>query len=153
MSTTSLEEDAKSIVALNVWEKAAVYNWVLVPQTSEEPVIVHVDAKSNGPVVGRIMFFPGVAAYRDFALLLQAPDMGLAISPLDVAHWELVGLTDGRYEIHSFRTGFVPHLADRDERAFLAPLVHECLGLLMRIEEDAELPAKYAADQAMFARK
>ena len=153
MSTTTLEEDAKSIVALNAWSKAAAYNWVLVPQTSEEPIIVHVDAKSNGPVAGRLMFFPGFAAYRDFALLLQAPDLGLALSPLDVTHWELVGLTDGRYEIHSFRTGFVPHLVDKEEQTFLAPLVHECRGLLMRFEEDTELPAKYAADQAMFGRK
>ena len=153
MSTTSLDEDAKAIVALNAWKKAATDNWALVPQTSEEPIVVHADAKAEGPVAGRLVFFPGFAAYRDFALLLQAPDMGLALSPLDVTHWELVGLTDGRHELHSFRTGFVPHLADRDERTFLAPLVHECLGLLMRFEENTELPAKYAADQALFGRK
>ena len=138
MSTpvSPIDKDARAIVALGVWKKASVYNWVLSPQTSEEPIVVHVESKNDGPVAGRIFFFPGFAAYRDFALLLQAPDAGIALSPLDVTHWELIGFTDGRYEMHSFRTGYAPHLADADELTFLAPLVHECLGLLMRFEED-----------------
>ena len=154
MSTpvSPIDKDARAIVALGVWKKASVYNWVLSPQTSEEPIVVHVEPKNEGPVAGRIFFFPGFAAYRDFAILLQAPDAGIALSPLDVTHWELIGFTDGRYEMHSFRTGYAPHLANDEELTFLAPLVHECLGLLMRIEEDPELPAKYSDQQAMFAR-
>ena len=76
----NLDHDAHAIVALGVWKKASAYNWVLLPQTSEEPIVVHVEPKSEGPVAGRIFFFPGFAAYRDFALLLQAPDAGIALS-------------------------------------------------------------------------
>ena len=154
MSTShTLDSDAKAIVALGAWKRAETYNWVLAPQTSEEPLIVHVDPKSEGNVAGRLLFFPGFSAYRDYALLMQAPDLGLAISPIDVTHWALVGLADGGYELHTYRTGYAPHLADASDRAFLAPLVHECLGLLMRFEEEPELPAKFASDQSMFSRK
>ena len=152
MSEYSLEEDARAIVALDVWKKASKYNWALVPQTSEQPVVVHIEEKKDGPVAGRLFFLPGFAAYRDFALLAHTPDAGLALSLIDVTHWELVGLNDGGYELHSFRTGYVPHLAAEEERIFLAPLVHECRGLLMRFEEDPELPVKYSDKQALFAR-
>ena len=152
-STSQIDHDAAAIVALNAWAKAGSYNWVLVPQTSEEPVVVHAEPKKDDQVSGRLMFFPGFAAYRDFALLVQAPDAGLALSPIDVTHFELVGLADGRHEFVCFRAGYLPRQANERERAFLAPLVHECLGLLMRFEEEPELPVKYAQEQAMFARK
>ena len=150
---TQIDHDADAIVALDAWKKAGTYNWVLVPQTSEEPIIVHSEPKKDARIAGRLMFFPGFAAYRDFALLVQAPDAGFALSPIDVTHFELVGLVDGRHEFISFRAGYVPRPPNEQERAFLAPLVHECLGLLMRFEEYPGLPVKYAKEQSMFARK
>lgn len=152
-TSESIDADAKAIVALDAWKRAGTYNWVLVPQTCDEPIIVSVEAKQEGPVVGRLLFFPGFAAYRDFALLMQAPDMGLAISRIDVTHWALVGLKGGGYELQTFRAGYAPRLANEPERALLAPLIHECLGLMFRFEENPELPAKYASEQAMFARQ
>lgn len=153
MDEISLDSDAKAIVGLNVWKKVAAYNWVLVPQTCDEPVVVHVDQHADAKVSGRLMFFAGFAAYRDFVLLRQAPDLGLALSPIDITHWELVGLADGGYELHSFKTGYLPRLADDEERRFLAPLVHECLGLMFRFEETPDLPMCYAGENALFARK
>ena len=153
MSTTpSIDADCRSLVALGVWQKASSYNWALMPQTSEVPVIAAVDAKSEGPVVGRLLLFPGFDCYRDFAILKQAPDMGFALTALDVRHWELIGLKDGGFELHSFRPGYLPQPVSAEGRAFLAPLLHECLGLLMRIEEEPELPTRYVAEGALFAR-
>ena len=153
MNAAAIDADAQSIVALNVWRKAGVYNWALLPQTSAEPIVVHVESKPQGAIAGRLLFFPGFAAYRDFALLLQAPDMGLALSQIDVTHWELVGMNDGRHEFQTFRTGYAPRLANDADRAFLAPLVHECLGLMIRFDEEPELPVKFADDKALFARQ
>lgn len=151
----SIESDAKALVALNAWQRTMRCNWALVSQLSDEPMLVHVECASDrekGPVAGRLMFFPGFAAYRDFAILKQAPDMGFALTNLDIRHYELIALKDGGYELHAFKPGFVPRPADEATRALLAPLVHECLGLMMRFEEETELVAKYKDENALFAR-
>ncbi len=154
MTHPQLDSDALAIVRLNAWKKAAAYNWIVESQTCAEPVIVHVEFRDDDPSFGRMMLFPGFAAYRDYALLRNSPDAGLAISPLDILHWELAGKSDGSAELQSFSPGYAPHpvVAD-EERALLAPIVRECRGVMMRIEEDSELPARFAGENALFARR
>ena len=154
MSTSQLDSDALAIVQLNAWKKVAAYNWIIESQTCADPVIAHVEVGAEAPVAGRLMLFPGFAAYRDYALLKQAPDAGLAISPLDVLHWELIGLKSGAAELQSFVPGYAPHLVvAEDERALLSPILRECRGVMMRVEENSDLPASFAKENSLFARR
>ena len=148
-------ELTRAIAEMNPWERAARHNWALVPQSSEEPFIVTVVPEKDrpGPVLGRLMLFPGFALFRDFIISRQMPDFGVGMSPLDFRHYEAVGLRDGSVELFTYEPGFVPLPPTSEERRMLAPLLFECYGLLMRLEEKPDLPLAYVQQKAMFARK
>ena len=95
-------EVAAAIAELNVWDKVAAHNWALVPQTSEEPYIVSAGPEKDrekGPVVGRLLLFPGLENFRNFAITRQMPDFGVWMSPLEFRHWEVIAVRDGKAEI------------------------------------------------------
>ena len=153
MDKGNIEEVAKAITALKVWKKAAKYSWALVSELFERPLIAAINPAQLGPIAGRLMLFNGFEAHRDFLVFRQNPDMSFAMSPIDFDHYEVIGLKDGSAEIYDYRPGFIPVHPDAETRAMLAPVVYECYGLLLRLDEDPELPAKYVSDGAMFSRK
>ena len=155
MDRTDPYDITRAIAALNPWERAARHNWALVSQSSAEPFIVTVVPEKPGtsPVTGRLLLFPGFPTFRDFVISRQVPDFGVAMSPLDFRHYEAVGLRDGGVELFVYEPGFVPLPPSSEERKLLAPLLLECYGLLLRLEEKPDLPVAYVGQKAMFARK
>ena len=153
MDKSNIDETAKAITALNLWKKASKYNWALVSEMFEKPLVAMVNPAQNGPIVGRIMLFNGFAAHRDFLIFKQNQDLSFATSPVDFDHYEVIGLKDGSAEIFDYRPGFVPVHPDAETRALLAPVLYECYGTLLRIDEDPELPLMYRDQGAMFSRK
>ena len=150
-----INEIAKAIAALNLWEKAAAHNWALVPQTSELPYLVNAMAenKKGSPVIGRLHLFPGFVPFRDFMISRRVTDFGVGMSPMDFDHFELVSAKGGVTELFVYEPGFVPRALTDDERAFLAPLLYECYGLMLRLDENPDLPLAYVKENALFARK
>ena len=155
MNRKDINEIAKAIAALNLWEKASAHNWALVPQTSELPYLVTAgpENKKGSPVIGRLQLFPGFVPFRDFMLSRRVTDFGVGMSPIDFDHYELVSAKGGVTELFVYEPGFVPRALTDDERAFLAPLLYECYGLMMRLEENPDLPLAYVKENALFARK
>ena len=155
MDRNDILEVARAIAALNLWERASAHNWALVPQTSEMPYLVSVvrERKPGSPVIGRMMLFPGFATFRDFMLSRRVSDFGVGMSPIDFSHFELVSAKGGVVELFVYEPGFVPRALTADEKAFLAPLLYECYGVMLRLDENPELPLSYAKDGALFARK
>lgn len=155
MNCRDVYEIARAIAALNVWERVSAHNWALVPQTSDLPYLVSAKSEGgkDGPVLGRLMLFPGFETFRDFMLSRRVPDFGVGMSPIDFAHFELVSARNGVIELYVYEPGFVPRALTDGERKFLAPMLYECYGLMMRMEEDPGLPLAYAKDNALFARK
>lgn len=149
----NIDEVAKAITALNVWKKAAKYNWALVSEMFDKPLVAAVNPTPNGPIAGRLLLFNGFVAHRDFLIFRQNSDLSFATSPIDFDHYEVIGLKDGSAEIFDYRPGFIPVHPDGETRALLAPVIYECYGLLLRIDEDPELPASYMAEKALFSRK
>ena len=145
----------RAIASMNPWERAARHNWVLVPQTTAEPFLVSAVQEKPGPVpvAGRLMLFPGFRTFRDFLISRQVPDFGVGMSPLDFRHYEAVGLRDGGVELFVYEPGFVPLPPTSEERKLLAPLLFECYGILLRLDENPDLPLAYVDQKAMFARK
>ena len=145
---------AQAIAELNLWEKASRHNWALVSQMAEDPYIVLVVFEKNNPAVaGRLMLFPGFPEFRDFLLTRRMPDYGVALSPMDFHHFEIAAGMKGSVEIFKYSPGLVPVRPTSTELNFLAPLLLECYGLMLRLEETPDLPLQYVAQNAMFARK
>ena len=155
MNRHDVNEIAKAIAALNLWEKASAHNWALVPQTSELPYLVTAgpENKKNSPVLGRLHLFPGFVPFRDFMLSRKIKDFGVGMSPMDFDHFEMVSAKGGVTELFVYEPGFVPRALTDAEREFIAPLLYECYGLMMRLEENPDLPLAYVKDNALFARK
>ena len=157
MDTHNPYEIAAAIAELNVWDKVSAHNWALVPQTSEEPYIVTAGPEKDrdkGPVVGRLLLFPGFENFRNFAITRRVPEFGVWMSPLEFRHWEVIAVRKGPAEIFGYLPGYVPQPPSPADQAFLAPLLYESLGVLMRVEEDPQLPLRYfEKEHALFARK
>ena len=153
MDRTNIDEIAKAIASLNLWKKAAKYNWALVSELFDRPLVAAVNPNPAGPIVARLLLFNGFLAHRDFLIFRQNPDVSFALSPMDFDHYEVIALKDGSAEVYDYRPGFVPVHPDEETRAQLAPVLYECYGLLLRIDEDPELPALYLKDKALFARR
>lgn len=154
MSCEDPYELMREIAALNIWDKAARHNWALVSQNSEEPWIVTVLKEGEKSVVAaRLLMFQGLARFRDFMVQRQMPDYGVAASPLEFAHWEAVALKNGRVELFIYEPGFVPLPPNDRGRRLMADLLHECLGVLLRLDGQPELLMTYVKQNALFARK
>ena len=155
MNRKDVNEIAKAIASLNLWEKAAAHNWALVPQTSELPYLASamVENKKGSPVIGRLHLFPGFVPFRDFMLSRRMSDFGVGMSPMDFDHFELVSAKRGVTNLFVYEPGFVPRALTDDERAFIAPLLYECYGLMLRLDENPDLPLAYVKENALFARK
>jgi len=149
----NIDDIAKAISALNAWKKAAKYNWALVSEMFDNPLIACVNIQQNGPMAARLMLFNGFAAHRDFAIFTQNQDVSFALSPIDFDHYEVIGLKDGGAEVYDYRPGYAPVHPDEETRALLAPVLYECYGLMLRLEDDPEIPAMYKGENAMFSRR
>lgn len=153
MDRNDIDEVARAIVALNVWKKASKYNWALVSELFDKPLIAAINPTPNGPILARLLLFNGFNAHRDFLIFQQNRDLSFALSLIDFDHYEIIGLRDGSAEIYDYRPGYVPVRPDDETRTRLAPAVYECYGTLLRIDENPDLPTMYMKEQALFSRK
>lgn len=153
MDKTNIDEVARAIVALGVWKRASKYNWALVSEMFERPLIAAVDCPAQGAVAGRLLLFNGFEAYRDFRIFQANRDVTFAMSPADIDHLEIIGLKDGTSQVLDFRPGFVPAAPDPELRSLLAPVAYECYGLLLRMEDEPELALAYKSRNALFSRR
>lgn len=153
MDKNNIDEIAKAIASLKAWKNASKYNWALVSEMFEKPLIVCVNIPENGPIAARLMLFNGFVAHRDFMIFTQNQDVSFALSPIDFDHYEVVALKDGKVEVLDYRPGYAPVHPDEETRSLLAPVLYECYGLMMRMEDDPEIPAMYKGENAMFSRK
>ena len=149
----NIDEIATAIGSLKAWKNASRYNWALVSELFEKPLIACVNIPANGPIAARLMLFNGFAAHRDFMIFTQNQDVSFALSPIDFDHYEVVALKDGKVEVLDYRPGYAPVHPDEETRSLLAPVLYECYGLMMRMEDDPEIPAMYKGENAMFSRR
>ena len=155
MDEKDTESIARELARLNVWEKVAKHNFAIISEMALEPYLVSVNLEKAGPIAGRLLLFPGFDVFRDYRLFQEVPDYGVAMSLLDFTHWEVIALRDGTVQLYAYEPGYVPRPLSAEELSLLAPVLYECYGLFMRMEEEPDLPAKYVTQdsQRMFARK
>lgn len=153
MDRNNIDDIAKAIAGLKLWKKASKYNWALVSELFDKPLIAAVNPAQQGPIAGRLLLFNGFSAHRDFMIFSQNPNLSFGMSPMDFDHYEVIGLKDGGAEVYDYRPGFLPVHPDEELRALLAPALYEAYGLLLRIDEDPELPAMYMGEKSLLSRR
>ncbi len=154
MDKTNPLDVARAIAGLNVWDKVRAHNWALVPQMSDVPIIATVPPpEKRQDVAGRLLLIPGFKIFRRFMVLLRVPDVGVAMNPMDFRHYEMVAAKNGYVEVVCCEPGYVPRVPQGEEAKYVASLLYECYGLMMRFEENPELPKTFIDRNAMFARK
>ncbi len=154
MDKKDIVATAQAIGRLNLWEKVAGKVWGVTLETDTRPFLVTAALDpGDGPIAGRLLVFRGFDAFRDFRIFSQNPELGVAMSPLDFEHWEVVGLKNGGAELYAFAPGFVPVKPPPEDAAFLASVLYESYGLLMRLEEQPDLPLEFKDESSLFARR
>ncbi len=153
MNKGDVDEVARAIVGLNAWKRASRYNWALVSELFDRPLIASVSTVAAGPIQARLMLFNGFEAHRDFLIFQQSRDLSFAFSLMDFDHYEIIALKDGSAETYDYRPGYVPVRPDAETLARLAPAVYECYGTMLRMDEDPDLPVPYLKERALFSRR
>lgn len=152
MDKNNIGEIAQAIADLNVWKRTAMYNWAIVSKQFFEPFIVVGDPIPSGPVKARIRFFHGYKAHHEFLVFNHEPHLSYALDLTDLDHFAVLGLNDGTAKVMDYRPGYIPVVPEGEFAQALAPLLYECYGMLMRIDENPELPAAYSGQNALFSR-
>ncbi|MCQ2389359.1 MAG: hypothetical protein MJ138_06570 [Kiritimatiellae bacterium] len=154
MDKKDIAEIAQAIARLGLWKKVAGKVWAVTLETETLPFLVTAAQESGkNPIAGRLLVFRGFDAFRDFRIFTQNPNLGVAMSPIDFEHWEVVGLASGGAELYAFAPGFVPVPPPPGDAAFLAPVLYESYGILMRLEEEPDLPLEFKDEASLFARR
>lgn len=144
---------AADLAALDAWRTAAPHNWALIARGEPEPFFATVVVDQPAPVRARLLLLRGWKTFNNFVIARHDPSFGVAMSPMELDHFELVELADRSVKLFVHRPGYVPVPPDAAESGLLGRLLYECYGLLMRFEEDETLALRYAGERAMFARR
>jgi len=148
----TIEDIGAKMDALGVWEAVAPYNWAVCPKGTVFPYFCCVMKGDGNPVNVRFMMVEGWQSFHDFVRTRIDPNFGFYSTPMEIPHFELVFVSGGAVRLFRHDPCFMPRLATDTERAFCSKILWESFGVMMRVEADAELPMKFAAEKAMFAR-
>ena len=148
----TIEDIGAKMDALGVWEAVAPYNWAVCPKGTVFPYFCCVMKGDGNPVNVRFMMVEGWQSFHDFVRTRIDVNFGFYSTPMEIPHFALVFVSGGTVRLFRHDPCFMPRLATDAERAFCSKILWESFGVMMRVEADSELPMKFAAEKAMFAR-
>lgn len=151
-----IDSIARKIIALDAWDRGIACNWAVVAQMEDAPVfvatVVEKRSKDGEVLRRRLLLVPGAHAYGELMILTGVPGMGVASTPADISHFELSVGPSGEFGFFVLNPGFVPRVPTDEERRRFAPILYECLGVFMRMEENPDFLFKYREQEAIFSR-
>lgn len=150
--THSVEEIGRKMDALDLWGQAAKYNFAVRPRGTVIPYFCTVILGDRKPVKARLLMLEGWKTLHDFVRTRVDANFGFYTSPMEMPHFELVVLTDGMQKLFRHDPGYMPQEANDIQREFVARILWEAYGVMMRIETDGALPMRFAGEKAVFAR-
>ena len=152
MSHTADEIGAK-MDALGLWEAVAPYNWAVKPRGTAFPYFCTVILGEKGsPLKARFLMLEGWQTMHDYVRTHVDRNYGYYSSPVEMPHLEMIFASDGQRKLFRYDTGFQPQDADARWRSLAEKLLWESFGVMMRIENDRQLPLKFSNERAIFAR-
>ena len=148
----TVEQIGVKMDALGIWARLYGCHWAVKPRGSAFPYFCAVVPGENPPVKVRVLFLDGWQTFHDFLRMRTDRFFGFYSSPMELPHFELVLLSDGKMRLFRHDPCYMPSEATEEQRVFCAKMLWEMYGVMMRIESDPRVPMMYAAEQAVFSR-
>ena len=148
----SVEEIGKRMDALGVWERLYGCHWAIKPRGSAFPYFCAVLPGEIPLVRARVLLLDGWQTFHSFLHARVDPNFGFYSSPMEMPHFELVILADGKMKLFRHDPCYMPQEANAEQKAFCAKMFWEIYGVMMRVESDPKTPMMYASEQAVFSR-
>jgi len=148
----TVEEIGEKMDGLGLWDLLGPYNWAVRPRGTVFPYFCTVLKGDAAPVKVRFLMLEGWQTLHDFVHTRVDRNYGYCTSPIELPHYELVVLADGAKKLFRHDAGYLPVEASEAQRAFVAKILWEAFGVMLRVESDRNLPMKFADDQAIFGR-
>lgn len=152
MMDYTIEQIGAKMDALGVWDRLYGCHWALKPRGSAFPFFCAVIPGDQPAVKVRVMLLDGWQTFHDFLRLRVDRYFGFYTSPMELPHYELVVLADGKLKLFRHDPCFMPQEANGAQQQLCAKMLWEMYGMMMRIESDPRVMMMYAADQAVFSR-
>ena len=148
----TVEEIGAKMDALGIWEILGPYNWAIKARGTVFPYFCTVLKGDDAPVKVRFLLLEGWQTLHDYVHVRVDRNFGYCSTPVELPHYELVVLTTGESRLFRYDAGYLPVEASPAQREFVAKLLWEAFGVMLRVESDHNLPMKFSDEQAIFAR-
>lgn len=153
MIPTNPDEIGAKMNALGLWDRIAPFNWVIKPMGTVFPYFCTlIQVPQPNAVLCRFLMIEGWQTFHDYVFTRADRNFGFYSSPMELPHYELVVLASGETKVFRHDAGYVPRELTEREKPFVARIMWEAYGVIMRIESEDRLPLKYSSEKAMFAR-
>lgn len=149
---TDIEEIARRMDALSLWDGTIKYNWLLKPKGTVYPYFFDLEKGRNPQVSRSLHFIEGWQSYHNAVFARDNADFGVYTTPLEYPQFEVMYLKNGTILINRYDTGYAPRPLTSEESALMAKLMWESYGVMLELEDNPDLPISYMSELAMFAR-
>ncbi len=148
----SCEEIARKMDALGLWKTLLPCNWAIRPHGTVLPYFCLTLLGDEKVVKARFLLLEGWQTLQSFVHLRADASFGFYSSPTELPHFEVIVLHSGEVKVFRYDTGYAPREISEREDGFLARLLWEAYGFMMRLESDPSLPLRFADERAVFGR-
>ena len=148
----TVEEIGAKMDALGLWDLLMPYNWGVKPRGTVLPYFCTVLKGDMKPIKVRFLMLEGWQTLHDYVHVRVDRNYGFVSAPIELPHYELVVLATGEAKLFRHDAGYLPVEATAAQKAFVAKILWEAFGVMLRVETDRKLPMKFSDEQAIFAR-
>lgn len=148
----TVEDIARKMDGLDIWQAVSSFHWGIKPKGTAIPYFFCVLPGGGRAVKVRVLLLEGWQTFHDFVRTHLDRNFGFYQTPMELPHFEVVIPTDGAARLFRHDPGYVPMEATAAQREFCARILWQSYGVMLRIETDKNLPLKFAAERAIFAR-
>jgi hypothetical protein len=151
--TSKPEDIARRMDSLGLWDELERCNWALKLKGVVLPYFCTViKGDASDPVRVRFLLIEGWQTLHDYIHWRMDANFGCMVSPAEMPMYCLAFYRDGALRIFRHDGGYVPRETGESESALLSRMLWQAYGVMMRLENEKDLPMRYASGQAMFAR-
>jgi len=148
----NLADVARKMDALGLWDAFAACNFAVKPRGTVFPYFCTAMVGEQPALKVRLLMIEGWQTFHDYLRGRSDRFFGVAASPVELPHFELLILKNGESKAFRYDAGYMPREVNKPEEQLVTKLLWEVYGLMMRLETDQQLPLKYAGEQAILAR-